>query len=320
MNGQRSFDRGIARAMTRRQFLARLARASAAATLVSSTLGCGRVRGAIARLGSTEEPIFNSVQEEVVEKIIDGFNPPDTEIRQRLAREDPDYDPVAVYAQYAWASGDEFLASMRFLVDFVNVLPTFTRTFSTRYGLPARLELRRFHPVDANRYFLFLRDSNIRALRNIFSGARFIGTAPIYVNEKVTWKAMNYPGPWVRETDGATADLGRTTSFDMAEETEDNVAALRRRIVRHDALGGGLEAARIVDGDGRLVLETDVVVVGSGAGGSFVAAELAAKTKQRILVLEKGEFIEPAEFLQRERLMMPRMFDTEFSVVEVFGR
>ena len=320
MNGQRSFDRGIARAMTRRQFLARLARASAAATLVSSTLGCGKVRGAIARLGSAEEPIFNSVQEEVVEKIIDGFNPPDTEIRQRLAREDPDYDPVAVYAQYAWASGDEFLAGMRFLVDFVNVLPTFTRTFSTRYGLPARLELRRFHPVDANRYFLFLRDSNIRALRNIFSGARFIGTAPIYVNEKVTWKAMNYPGPWVRETDGATADLARTTSFDMAEETEDNVAALRRRVVRHDALGGGLEAARVVDGDGRLVLETDVVVVGSGAGGSFVAAELAAKTKQRILVLEKGEFIEPAEFLQRERLMMPRMFDTEFSVVEVFGR
>ena len=320
MNGQRSFDRGIARAMTRRQFLARLARASAAATLVSSTPGCGRVRGAIARLGSAEEPIFNSVQEEIVEKIIDGFNPPDTEIRQRLAREDPDYDPVAVYAQYAWASGDEFLASMRFLVDFVNILPTFTRTFSTRYGLPARLELRRFHPVDANRYFLFLRDSNIRALRNIFAGARFIGTAPIYVNEKVTWKAMNYPGPWVRESEGATADLGRSTSFDMAEETDDNVAVLRRRVVRHDALGESLEAARVVDRDGQLVLETDVVVVGSGAGGSFVAAELAAKTKQRILVLEKGEFIEPAEFLQRERLMMPRMFDTEFSVVEVFGR
>jgi choline dehydrogenase-like flavoprotein len=63
-----------------------------------------------------------------------------------------------------------------------------------------------------------------------------------------------------------------------------------------------------------------VVVVGSGAGGSFVAAELAAKTKQRILIVEKGEFIEPAEFLQLERLMMPRMFETEFSVVEVFGR
>jgi choline dehydrogenase-like flavoprotein len=239
---------------------------------------------------------------------------------ERLAREDPDFDPVAVYAEYAWASGDEFLVSMRFLIDFINVLPSFTRTFSTRHGLPARLELRRFHPVDANRYFLFLRDSNIRALRNIFSGARFIGTSPIYVNEKVTWKVMSYPGPWVRESEGATAGLAHTTSFDMAEETEENVAVLRRRVVRHDALRESLEAARVVDRNGQLVLETDVVVVGSGAGGSFVAAELAAKTKRRILILEKGEFIEPAEFLQRERLMMPRMFDTEFSVVEVFGR
>ena len=51
-----------------------------------------------------------------------------------------------------------------------------------------------------------------------------------------------------------------------------------------------------------------------------MAAELAAKTDQRILILEKGDFIEPVEFLQRERLMMPRILDTEFSVLEVFGR
>ena len=321
MKGQAAFDRSVARAMTRRQFLASLARASAAATLVSSTLGCGRVRGWVERMRLGDAtPVFNPAQREVIEKIVDGFNPPDTVIRRRLERDDPDYDPVAVYSEYAWGSGDEFVASMRFLLDFINILPTFTRTFSTRHGLPARLELRRFHPDDANRYFLFLRDSDLRPLRNIFSGARFIGTAPIYVNEKVTWKLMNYPGPWVGEAEGATADRARSTSFDMAEETEDNVAALRRRVVRHDALRETLEVARVVDGDGPLVLETDVVVVGSGAGGSFVAAELAARTKQRILVLEKGEFIEPTEFVQRERLMMPRMFDTEFSVIEVFGR
>ena len=100
----------------------------------------------------------------------------------------------------------------------------------------------------------------------------------------------------------------------MAQETDDNVAVLRRRVVAHGALREGLEAARIVGGSDRLVLETDVVVVGSGAGGSFVAAELAAKTDQRVLILEKGDFVEPTEFLQRERLMMPRIFDTEFSV------
>jgi choline dehydrogenase-like flavoprotein len=321
MSAQASFDADVSRAMSRRQFLTRLARASGAALLISSPLGCGTVRGRIerVRLGNAA-PIFNSVQQEVVAKIIDGFNPPDTEIRRRLEEEDPDYDPVAAYAEFAWASGDEFLADMKFLIDFVNVLPTLTRTFSNRYGLPARLQLRRFHPDDANRYFLFLRDSNIRALRNIFSGAKFIGTAPIYTNETVAWKIMRYPGPWLLDPAKPDADLAHATSFDMARETDENVAVLRRRVVAHGALREGLEAARIIGGSDRLVLETDVVVVGSGAGGSFVAAELAAKTDQRILILEKGDFIEPAEFLQRERLMMPRILDMEFSVLQVFGR
>src|SRR4030095_7186996 len=58
----------------------------------------------------------------------------------------------------------------------------------------------------------------------------------------------------------------------------------------------------------------------AGPGGCCGAAELPAKTKQRILIVEKGDFIEPAEFLQPQRLMMPRMFETAFSVVAVFGR
>ncbi|HWM77058.1 MAG TPA: hypothetical protein VNS56_05710, partial [Methylomirabilota bacterium] len=321
MSEQESFDADLVRAMSRRQFLARLARASSAAILISSPLGCGTVRGGIerARLGD-KTPILNSVQEEVVAKIIDGFNPPDTEIRRLLKEHDPDYDPVAAYAEFAWASGDTFLGNMKFLIDFLNVLPTLTRSFSNRYGLPARLQLRRFHPDDANRYFLFLRDSNLHALRIIFTGAKFIGTAPIYTNEKVTWKFMRYPGPWLVDPRKPDADLARSTSFDMAAETDENVGVLRRRVVAHGALREGLEAARIVSGSDGLVLETDVLVVGSGAGGSFVAAELAAKTKQRILILEKGDFIEPAEFLQRERLMMPRIFDTEFSVTQIFGQ
>src|SRR3984893_12085274 len=115
---------------------------------------------------------------------------------------------------------------------------------------------------------------------------------------------MRYPGPWLLDPAKPAADPSPAPSFDMARETDENVAVLRRRVVAHGALRESLEAARIVGGSDRLVLETDVVVVGSGAGGSFVAAELAARTDQRILILEKGEFIEPAEFLQRERLMM----------------
>jgi choline dehydrogenase-like flavoprotein len=320
MSAQQAFDAALARAMSRRQFLVRLTRASSAALLLASPLGCGTVRSRVERrrLGD-EAPILTSVQQKVVGKIIDAFNPPDTEIRQRLEREDPDYDLVDAYAEFAAAHGDAFLANMRFLIDFLDVLPTFTRAFSTRHGLPARFALRRFHPDDASRYFLFLRDSHLRPVRNLFTGARFIGTAPIYTNERVTWKLMRYPGPWLLDPDKPDSDRLHSTSFDMAKETDDNVAALRRRVVAHGALATGLEAARVVSAD-PLVMETDVVVVGSGAGGSFVAAELASKTDQRVLILEKGDFIEPSEFMQRERLMMPRIFDTQFSVVQVFGR
>jgi choline dehydrogenase-like flavoprotein len=322
MSAQQRFDADVARAMTRRAFLGNLTRASAAAILASSSSACRTVPGGIEPPplgGADASSIFSPVQREIVAKIIDGFNPPDTEIRRSLKKEDPGYDPVAVYAQYAWATGDEFLDDMKFLIDFLNVLPTFTRNFSTRHGLLPRLLLRHFHPDDANRYFLFLRDSNIRALRNIFSGAKFIGTMPLYTNEKVVWKMMNYPGPWLHDPSKPRADLAEGTSFDMAAETESNVADLRRRVVPHHQLRAGLEAATVVAGSNHLVLETDVLVVGSGAGGSFVAAELAAKTRQRVLIVEKGDFVEPVEFLQRERLMMPRIFDTEFSVLEIFG-
>jgi choline dehydrogenase-like flavoprotein len=319
MIGQPAFDADVVRAMSRRQFMSRLGRAAAAAALLSSPGGCGPVAGGIERLRLGDEaPVFNPVQRQVLGKIIDGFNPPDTEIRRRLAREDPTYDPVAAYAAFAHAHGDEFVSSMRVLIDFLNVLPTLTRTFSTRHGLPARLQFSRFHVDDANRYFLFLRDSHLRPLRNIFMGAKFIGTAPIYINETVTWKLMHYPGPWVSDRPLAGQPLPASTSFDLAREIDDNVATLRRRVVPHARLRTAMESAVVTAGD-RLMLETDVVVVGSGAGGSFVAAELAARTRQRVLVLEKGDFIEPHEFVQRERLMMPRIFDTEFSVLEVFG-
>ena len=320
MSEQKRFDADVTGAMSRRAFLSRIGRASGAALLLSSSPGCSTVQR------RTERPhadggigVFSAVQRQIIAKIVDGFNPPDTEIRQRLQKEDPTYDPVTVYAQYAWASGDEFVEQMKFLIDFVNILPMFTPTFSTRHGRLPRLVLRHFHPDDANRYFLFLRDSDIRALRNIFSGAKFIGTAALYTNEKVAWNIMGYPGPWLHDPSKPSSDRATGTSFEMAAETESNIADLRRRVVPHDRLRTALEAATVVAGSDHLVLETDVLVVGSGAGGSFVAAEVAARTRQRVLILEKGEFIEPVEFVQRERLMMPRIFENEFSVLEIFG-
>src|SRR5262245_5126749 len=47
LSAQQAFDADVARAMSRRQFFVRLARASAAAILVSSPLGCGTMRGRV---------------------------------------------------------------------------------------------------------------------------------------------------------------------------------------------------------------------------------------------------------------------------------
>ena len=222
---------------------------------------------------------------------------------------------------FAYASGDDFLANMRFLIDFLNVLPTFTRSFSNRYGLPAHLQLRWFHPDDANRYFLFLRDSNLRALRNLFTGAKFIGTAPIYTNEKVAWKFMRYPGPWLVDPAEPNEDRAHSTSFDMARETDENVAALRRRVIGHDALRSGLTGGPVVGGSDRLVLETDVR--GGGLGSRRLVRGRRARGEDRSAGPDPREgrlHRADADFLQRERLMMPRILDTEFSVIEVFGR
>jgi choline dehydrogenase-like flavoprotein len=316
---QQSFDADVARSMSRREFMARLGRAAGAAVVLASPGGCGTVRGGIERMRlGNAAPIFNPVQREVIAKIIDGFNPPDTEVRRLLARDDPEYDAVAAYSTFAFAHGDAFVSNMKFLIDFLNVLPSLTRTFSTGSWLPTPLEFRRFRPDDANRYLLYLRDSTLAPLRNVFMGAKFIGTAPIYTNEKVVWTMMGYPGPWVQDPRAAAVERTAATSFDMAREIDDNLAILRRHVISHAELMHGA-GGRVVETNDELILETDVVVVGSGAGGSFVAAELAARTKQRILVLEKGDFIEPSEFVQRERIMMPRVLDTEFSVIEVFG-
>jgi choline dehydrogenase-like flavoprotein len=316
---QLGFDADLDLAMNRRSFLKSLGKAAAVAATLATPLGCGRIGGRVERRRQGDEaPVFDPVQRQVIAKIIDGFNPPDTPLRQRLQEEDPDYDLVQAWADFAYANGDAFVAQMRTLVDFLNILPTFNPAFFSRRGLPV-LRLRAMHVDDVNRYMLHLRDSGVRAMRNIFTGAKYIGTAPLYMNETVAWKDMRYPGPWLLDPKHPKEDLGRSTSYDLAQQTQANVGLLRNRIITPDEVPGSLEAATVVGGGERLILETDVVVVGSGAGGSFVAAEVAQHTDQRVLILENGEFFEPEQFLQRERFAMPRMFYTQFSVTSVPG-
>ncbi len=68
-----------------------------------------------------------------------------------------------------------------------------------------------------------------------------------------------------------------------------------------------IESARTATADGDLVIETDVCIVGSGAGGAMVAMQVAA-AKKRVVVLEEGGHLTARDFNQREDDMLPRLF------------
>ncbi|HRI55303.1 MAG TPA: GMC family oxidoreductase N-terminal domain-containing protein, partial [Pseudomonadota bacterium] len=90
-----------------------------------------------------------------------------------------------------------------------------------------------------------------------------------------------------------------------------------------------LTAAEIRSGrslNAPLQLETDVVVVGSGAGGGMLARQ-TSQAGLRTVLLEEGGNHSPAEFNQREGDMLPRLFQdcggrstTDGAVMVLHGR
>ncbi len=62
--------------------------------------------------------------------------------------------------------------------------------------------------------------------------------------------------------------------------------------------------ARAIKGGGRL--RCDLCVIGSGPGGAH-AATVAAEAGMRVVVIESGDFVTPAQMSQREDEMIPRL-------------
>ena len=56
-----------------------------------------------------------------------------------------------------------------------------------------------------------------------------------------------------------------------------------------------------------LDLRTDVCIVGSGAGGSVIAKEMADQGL-KVVVLEEGGYYTPKDFTQLEREMLPKLY------------
>ncbi len=77
-----------------------------------------------------------------------------------------------------------------------------------------------------------------------------------------------------------------------------------RSLARQETPDGVITAATFRDTG---VVQADVIVIGSGAGGAVAAARLAEAGK-RVIILEAGEFVRSDEFTEREAEMTERLY------------
>ena len=71
------------------------------------------------------------------------------------------------------------------------------------------------------------------------------------------------------------------------------------------SIPAGVHTAESLSGD--VSLTADVVVIGSGAGGAVAAARFAEAGRE-VVILEEGEYLRAADFTERERDMVPRLY------------
>ena len=92
------------------------------------------------------------------------------------------------------------------------------------------------------------------------------------------------------------------------DDTNPSWPAIRYEPTRpHQAIRATPKPIRTLPIDNDVELTADVVVIGSGAGGSVVAAELAAAGSD-VVVLEMGDYLNEADFTGMEAEMTPRLF------------
>jgi choline dehydrogenase-like flavoprotein len=122
-----------------------------------------------------------------------------------------------------------------------------------------------------------MRDSSLPALRQGFQGLKRLAGfvyfgAPIGDGPNPNWPTIAYPTP----------------------PAPPSPAAFPKRI-------------RPLDVAGDLTLTADAIVVGSGAGGAVVAAELTAAGKD-VVILEKGGYYSESDFTSVEAQMTPELY------------
>lgn len=120
----------------------------------------------------------------------------------------------------------------------------------------------------------YMRDwmtSNLAARRSGFMALKRLATSAYYTHRD-TWPKINYAGP-------------------LLEAPEPRIAEKQLRLAERPSRN----------------LSYDAIVIGSGAGGSVVAARLA-QAGMRVAIVEKGGYYDRHDFNQSEREMVPALF------------
>ena len=124
-----------------------------------------------------------------------------------------------------------------------------------------------------------LAGSSLSLLRKAFRAFKALSVST-YMNmpKNPTWPIIGYAGPQVAALDATAATPPHEYGYGMLDITEDTT------------------------------LEVDVVIVGSGCGGGVMAAELSA-AGLKCAVLEKGNFVRPADMTQEEATAFDQFYE-----------
>jgi len=137
-----------------------------------------------------------------------------------------------------------------------------------------------------------LKTSSIATRRQIFNGFKRLicGLAYSYTVNGTNpfWKAVGYPGP------AQNTLLSKREDTALVAKTMEQQRPIREALVPID-----------LDTE----YECDIVIVGSGSGGS-VAASVLSEAGYQVLVLEKGTYIAPADISNEEADALDRMYET----------
>lgn len=270
------------------------------------------------------ESILNDKQKKIIEKIINGLTP--ANIRKAIQDDDPNYNVVDKFEQFAFPNGEEYIANIKFLIfgiDQLSFLCTKKRLVNSTEDEVFNFFTQILRDGKLQNWQLKILKSPLvpdprKTLRNIFMGLKIIALQPIFVNQKVVWEKIQYPGPWLKDINKKNEYYKLSTSFRESIEIEKGMNALREAVIPHSEIEKKYRGDVQIIKDG-YILKTDVLVVGSGSGGGIVAKEIAEQTKKKlkVLVVEKGDFFEPQDFLQREHEMIPKIYDTEISQLRI---